>query len=148
MEHSSIDKAITELTKTSSKQAKEKDFNGAIDTFDRVLRLYSQSELFYGRAYVKAIPYFQKAGRYSELNQYCSKKLLPQVNSDVERIFSTKAKSIQDWFVTGVEINIYDKLRLSAKREKISSDEEYYQKAIDRLNIDYDELKRCLKQIN
>lgn len=142
MQHSATDQEISKLTKEASAKAKEKNFDGAIETFEKALNLYQKSELFYGRAYVKAIPYYQKAGRYTELEQYRFGCLIPRIQSDVERVFSDKAKSMQQWFALGVEINVYDKLRLCAKRENVSADEARYKEIIDKLSREYEELKK------
>lgn len=142
MQHSATDQEISKLTKEASAKAKEKNFDGAIETFEKALNLYQKSELFYGRAYIKAIPYYQKAGRYSELEQYCFGFLIPRIQSDVERVFSDKAKSMQQWFALGVEINVYDKLRLCAKRENVSADESRYEEMIDSLSAEYEELEK------
>ena len=141
MQHSATEQEISKLTKEASAKANEKNFDGAIDTFEKALNLYQKSELFYGKAYVKAIPYYQKAGRYSELEQYSLGFLIPRIQSDVARVFSDKTKSMQQWFALGVEINVYDKLRLCAKREKVSADESRYEEMIDNLRREHEELK-------
>jgi len=141
MQHQDIDHEISRLTKASSARAKNKDFNGAITEFDRALLLMSQSGLFYGRKYVKAIPYFQKAGRYSELEEYCDRVLIPLVEKNIEDVFYDKPVVTKEFFLVGVLVNIYDKLQLCAKRERVEGDFEKYGKRLDSLMAEQNTLR-------
>lgn len=141
MQHQDIDHEISRLTKASSARAKNKDFNGAIIEFDKALLLMSQSGLFYGRKYAKAIPYFQKAGRYSEVKNYCDNTVIPLVERNIEEVFYDKPSITRKFFLVGVLVAIYDKLQLCAKHEKVESDFEKYGERLNLLTTEQDTLR-------
>ncbi|WP_305422558.1 hypothetical protein [Photobacterium leiognathi] len=119
--------------KAASALAKEQRFNEAIDVLDS---FYSQGEASRDDL-LKVIPYFQKAGRYSEVEAYCKKVIVPNLKSHNESIFSHKCVEIRDAFFNLALHKMYAKLSLCAKREKIRDEEENYNKLSDDAFIKY-----------
>ncbi|MEF1220959.1 hypothetical protein REH76_24905, partial [Photobacterium damselae] len=80
--------------KTASALAKDKKFNEAIEVLDSFYSrgVASRDDL------IKIIPYFQKAGRYSEVEAYCEKIIVPYLKKDNESVFSHKCVEIQGAF--------------------------------------------------
>ena len=77
--------------------------------------------------YSKIVPYFQKAGRYSEVEAYATSVLIPAVQKDCSQVFIHKPKKIQSAFAHSGASEIFDKLRLCAKREGSLKDELRFQ---------------------
>ncbi|EGR0063737.1 TPA: hypothetical protein I7753_21375 [Vibrio vulnificus] len=113
--------------KTASALAKDKKFNEAIEVLDS---LYSRGKASRDDL-IKVIPYFQKAGRYSEVEAYCEKVIIPNLKKDNESVFSHKCSEIQDAFFNPALHKMYAKLSLCAKREKVKMDEERFGKLSD-----------------
>lgn len=111
-----------ELVKKATSLAKLKKYDEAIHLLNE-LRVNHQilcSE--------KIIPYYQKAGRYSELERYCIEVLIPMEKVFTQGVFSHKCKEIQDAFINLSVYKIYNKLALCAKREKLKTDESKFLK--------------------
>ncbi|ANQ22666.1 hypothetical protein BA893_13780 [Vibrio natriegens] len=106
------------LIKRASAFAREKEFNKAIAVLNEV---YVQGEPDVSTL-IKVIPYFQKAGRYDELQAYCKNILIPQLSISNKNIFSHKCQEIQQAFENLGLHKLYSKLELCAKREKNEHD--------------------------
>lgn len=126
MEHQNIDHEINALIKRASAEAKSRDFVAAIEILKKAYQQTQYSELFYASGFTKIIPYFQKAGRYDEVETFCVTELVPLVRSEVKRVFSRKVPTMQEWFFFINIAPIYDKLRLCAQREGMSEDEQRF----------------------
>lgn len=113
--------------KTASALAKDKKFNEAIEVLDS---FYSRGEASRDDL-IKIIPYFQKAGRYSEVEAYCEKIIVPYLKKDNESVFSHKCIEIQGAFFNLALHKMYAKLSLCAKREKVKIEEEKFRKLSD-----------------
>ncbi|WP_347364628.1 hypothetical protein [Vibrio vulnificus] len=113
--------------KTASALAKDKKFNEAIEVLDS---FYSRGKASRDDL-IKVIPYFQKAGRYSEVEAYCEKVIIPNLKKDNESVFSHKCSEIQDAFFNLALHKMYAKLSLCSKREKVKMDEERFGKLSD-----------------
>ena len=119
------------LVKHATSLAKCKKFDDAIDVLNELYKTDEMSDA----DIIKVIPYYQKSGRYLELESYCEKTLIPLVSRISERTFHHKCKEIQHAFISLSIYKIYNKLELCAKREKMDSDkskfsskaESYYQ---------------------
>ena len=108
---------IHDLVKQASSLAKVKKYNEAINLLNelRITKQVSYSD--------KIIPYYQKAGRYSELEKYCTEVLIPMDSRVAQDTFSHKCKELQHAFISLSVYKIYTKLALCAKREKLKLDE-------------------------
>lgn len=109
---------IYEQVKNATSLAKSKKYDEAILLLNKLYEDYEMSEA----DIIKIIPYYQKAGRYGELENYCERVLIPMVSRANERNFSHKCKEIQHAFISLSLYKIYNKLELCAKREKINFD--------------------------
>lgn len=124
MEHEFIDREISDLMKKSSAEAKKKNFILAIEFSKKALRKIEQSNLLYSHAsYTKVIPYYQKAGLYSEVEKYCLDELVPSIREALKKGMSQRCTEVQEVHFYQYIARIYDKLRLTAKREKNREDE-------------------------
>lgn len=120
-----------EMVKAASALAKGKKFNEAIET---LIEFYQQGD-FTDADLIKVIPYFQKAGRYYELGEFCKLVIIPGLNKVNYETFSHKCKEIQEAFMSLKLHKMYSKLELCAKREEVPLDvlkykelsEDYYQ---------------------
>ena len=107
-----------ELVKHATSLAKSKKYDEAIHVLNELYKTDEVSDA----DIIKVIPYYQKAGRYSELESYCEKTLIPLVSVISERTFHHKCKEIQHAFLSLSIYKMYNKLELCAKREKLDSD--------------------------
>jgi hypothetical protein len=107
-----------ELVKHATSLAKSKKYDEAINLLNE---LYETSEMTDAEI-IKVIPYYQKAGRYGELESYCIETLIPLIIGVNERTFSHKCKEIQHAFISLSVYKVYNKLELCAKREKTDAD--------------------------
>jgi len=83
-----------------------------------------QSNLLYGYAsYTKIIPYYQKAGLYNDVEKYCLDELMPSIREAFKKVMVQRCTEIQEVYFYQYIARIYDKLRLTAKREKHHKDE-------------------------
>jgi len=123
---------VYNLLKETTSLAKSKDFDGAISLLNEIYLSYDVLD----SDVIKIIPYFQKAGRYSELEKYCLEVLIPLVIKINRKIFSDNCKQTQVAFICLSVSKIFNKLVLCAKREKNEDDQfkfyykekEYYKK--------------------
>ncbi|MEJ6122254.1 hypothetical protein MT390_10330 [Vibrio sp. 2-Bac 85] len=111
-----------DLVKQATSLAKLKKYDEAIYLLNelRVNHKISYSE--------KIIPYYQKAGRYNELEKYCIEFLIPMDSRAAQDDFSHKCKELQRAFISLSVYKIYNKLALCAKREKLKTDESKFLK--------------------
>lgn len=109
---------------TASALAREKKFNEAIEL---LMEYYGQS-LPSDAGLIKVVPYFQKAGRYSELDEICRHTIVPKLEEGNQVCFQHKCLEIRSAFMNLKLHQLYKKLALCAKREKLSSDESEYKK--------------------
>ncbi|MEZ9950911.1 hypothetical protein AB4395_00355 [Vibrio splendidus] len=107
-----------ELVKHATSLAKSKKYDEAIDFLNQLYETNDMSD----SDIIKIIPYYQKSGRYGELESYCIETLIPLISSVNERTFLHKCKEIQHAFISLSIYKIYNKLELCAKREKIEAD--------------------------
>ena len=117
---------ISAQLKQATVFAKAKEFNQAIDLLMELLPLMSTQGGFPHSAYTKIIPYFQKAGRYSEVEQFCKTYLFLSIKRECEKTFGHKPCETITAFIHLHTSMIYDKLSLCAKREKLSEDMERF----------------------
>lgn len=124
MQHEKIDYEISELMKVSTVEAKNGNYVQAVGVAKKALNKIKESNLLYGHSsYTKIIPYYQKAGLYSEVEKFCLNELVPDIRLAFQRGMSQKCVEIQDVHFYQCVSKIYDKLRLSVKREKEENDE-------------------------
>jgi len=108
--------------KIASSLAKDNRYNDAITTLDS---FYSKNDASTDEL-IKVIPYYQKAGRYIELNDYCEKVIIPKLKIHNALMFSHKCQEVQNAFLNLALHKMYAKLSLCAKRESLNSDLEMY----------------------
>jgi len=113
---------IYQSIKYASELARKKDFDAAINVMQGVTEEMSNTSGHSIQHFVKIIPYFQKAGRYSELQDYCSRSLLPAVGNAARMSFSHTNQAMVDAFSSLYKSKIYGKLHLAAIREKKEHD--------------------------
>jgi hypothetical protein len=124
MQHDEIDFEIKTLMKEATAEAKNKNFNQAILIIKEALSKIKKSKLLYSHgSYTKIIPYYQKAGSYAKVEKYCIEHLIPDVTKAIKKGMKHRCVEIQDVYVHLYIEQIYDKLRLSAKRERNVTDE-------------------------
>jgi len=117
---------ISTQLKQATVFAKEKEFNQAIDLLIEILPLMATQGGFPHSAYTKIIPYFQKAGRYSEVEQFCKTYLFVSIKRECEKTFGHQPRETITAFIHLHTSMIYDKLLLCAKREKLKEDMERF----------------------
>jgi|TARA_Y100000592_G_scaffold86205_1_gene139221 hypothetical protein len=108
--------------KHASGLARLNDFNAAILVMQGVVTELSKTSGSSIQHFVKVVPYFQKAGRYSELQEYCTDSLIPAVRNAAKLSFSHTNQAIIDAFSSLYTSKIYEKLQLAATREKCKAD--------------------------
>lgn len=127
MEHKTIDHEISELMKAATAKSKENQYSEAVDILKIALSKIAKSTLLYSPSdYTKIIPYFQKAERYQEAEQFCLDQLIPDTISAVKRGMSQRCKEVQALHSLQYKAAIYDKLILIAKRESRPLEEKKY----------------------
>lgn len=126
MKVSKEDSKVFQDVKKASGYAREKKFNAAIKILDRIIMRLRRYELDHSSVCIKVIPYFQKAGRYEELESYALKTILPALERRAELTFRHKPKLMQSVFYSLQVSRVYDKLRLAAQRERRQSDFERF----------------------
>ncbi|WP_417699025.1 hypothetical protein [Pseudoalteromonas lipolytica] len=122
--------------KLATSKAKEGLFDEAIE----VLLLAYQSGISSEADTLKILPYYQKAGRYNELERLCQEYFIPQLEQLNHSAFSHKCEEIQKSFLSLKLHKLYAKLALCAKRENHTEDEkrfisisQYYYRAYEEL---------------
>lgn len=126
MEISELTQKVFNLTKQATSYAKAKDFDKAIEILDQLISDLDKYELDHSSLLIKIIPYFQKAGKYSEVERYVLSRVLPILEKTKQKAFQHKSDMTQLAFIELYLYRIYDKLRLCAKREKQSADEQRF----------------------
>ena len=124
MQHDAIDFEISNLMRKATAEAKNQNFKQAIFITQEALHKIKKSKLLYSHSsYTKIISYYQKAGFYSKLEKYCIEHLIPDVTKAVKKGMNHRCVEIQNIYVHLYIEQIYDKLRLAAKRENNITDE-------------------------
>lgn len=118
---------INESKKRATSLAKEGKYDEAIALLKKIVPGMAKIGGFGNGGYTKVIPYFQKVGRYQDGIDYSINTLIPAVEKDCSIAFSHKCKEIQKAFTHLGTSQIYDKLRLCAKREKKKDEEVLYE---------------------
>lgn len=118
---------IYEATRKATSLAKSGDFDASIDLLKSTVIKMQAVGGYSNNGYTKIIPYFQKSGRYDEAIEYSLAFLIPAVKADCKISFRQKCDEIQEAFVEMSKYQIFDKLRLNAKREGITDDEEKFE---------------------
>jgi hypothetical protein len=135
------DTEISNELKTSSALAKEKKFDDAIVSLKGTLqKMFLSGTNYPSNTYAKIIPYFQKAGRYSEVEIFSVEYLIPKVEIKAQQSFSHKSIVIQSAFGALYVSDIYKKMALCAKREKLKSDESRFNNLTQEYKTKYAEL--------
>lgn len=125
------DEKVDLLLKSASASAKENEFDAAISTMQKALENMWVSDVTFSPANIaKIIPYFQKAGRYSDGVAFADKYLIPKLVEGYNEAGSTDRALICLYVA-----KVHEKLALNAKREKIKEDETFFSnKAAEMLN--------------
>nr|BAM75715.1 hypothetical protein [uncultured microorganism] len=135
------DREISDALKKSSALAKENKFDDAIELLKETLpKMFSAGTSYPGDTYAKIIPYFQKAGHYLEIEAFSIKYLIPEVELKAKKNFSHKSIEIQNAFGSLYVSDIYKKMALCAKREKLKSDESRFNDLTQEYKTKYSEL--------
>lgn len=108
--------------KAATAKAKEGLFDEAITILIQLYKNGIQSDA----DVLKVLPYYQKAGRYRELESVCQTLLIPQLENLNQSNFSHKCKEIQKSFLSLKLYKLYSKLALCAERENLIKDEIKY----------------------
>lgn len=117
---------INESTKVATSLAKEGKFDEAIDLLKKIILEMPKVGGFSKSNYTKIIPYFQKSNRYYDGISYSEDNIIFAIEADCRKTFGHKCKEIQQAFHSIGISEVYDKLRLCAKREGIIDDETKY----------------------
>ena len=148
MQHEKIDQEISELMKEATAAAKSKNYTRAVKLVEAALSKIQKSNLLYSHAsYTKIIPYYQKAGLYSEVESYCLNYLVPSIRAAFKKGMSQRCKEIQAVHFYQNIAKIYDKLRLAAKREKEIDDEARFLKEYEFYENKWKELKPVAEKL-
>lgn len=138
---------VSDDLKASSALAREKKFDDAIELLKRALeKIFLSATGYSGDTYAKIISYFQKAGRYAEIELFSVGYLIPQVEVKAQRSFSHKSIEIQNAFGALYTSDIYRKMALCAKREKCKHDESRYSNLSQEYQFKYSELLKLGEQ--
>lgn len=113
---------ISSGLKQATALAKEKKFDLAIELLMKLLPAMAIQGGFPHSAYTKIVPYFQKAGRYAEVEEYCNNFLFTLIKKECKNTFGHQSSETINAFINLHSSMVYDKLRLCAKREKQSAD--------------------------
>jgi hypothetical protein len=117
---------IYEATRKATSLAKSGDLDASIELLKSTIERMKTVGGYTNNGYTKIIPYFQKAGRYEDAIDYCLSHLIPAVKADCRITFRQKCEEIQEAFIELSKHQIYDKLRLNAKRESLVDDEQRF----------------------
>lgn len=131
---------IREATKRATSLVKEGKFDDAVEQLKLVVPEMAKVGGFARGGYTKVIPYFQKAGRYQESIEFSERVIIPAIEEDCLKAFNHKCREVQQAFQSLGMSEVYDKLRLCAKREKIPSDESKYEQLSIEAHERYTEL--------
>ena len=96
MQHEPIDHEISDLMKKATASVREENHDLAVNFVNEALNKIKLSKLLYSHAdYTKIIPYYQKAGRYSEVERLCLDKLVPSIRGALQKAMSQRCQEIQ-----------------------------------------------------
>lgn len=137
---------VNKQLKIATSLAKEKRYDEAIKLLQDIIPQMGKIGGYSHSSYTKIIPYFQKAGRYSEVEEYCKSDLFAAVVSDCRGVFGHQSEETIKAFIHLFTCKIYDKLRLCAQREndlgsKLRFEDterhhyEVYEKWLDKQNL-------------
>lgn len=115
---------ITNRDKLKLATMKAKD--GLFDEAIEILLLAYQSGISSEADILKVLPYYQKAGRYNELEKVCNEDFIPQLEQLNHSTFSHKCEEIQKSFLSLKLHKLYAKLALCAERENQTKDEKRF----------------------
>lgn len=148
MQHEKLDFEISELMKEASAKVREKSFTEAILLVKEGLDKTKDSSLLYSHAsYTKVIPYFQKAGRYSEAEPFCVDILIPLIRVAIKKGMNQRCAETQEVHFFQYIAKLYDKLKLIAKREGKAQDKERFTKEYNFYQNKWNELQTKASQI-
>lgn len=134
---------ISQLQKEATAYKKKGNIKKAINLLKKSLKLIQKSSVGFDHySFTKIIPYMQLAGKYSKLETFIYKKIIPIMKINNQAAFSHQNKQIQDAYFNLKLSYIYDKMRLCAQREGNLTDkvkfsnlsEESYNTYIELLN--------------
>tara|TARA_R110002012_G_scaffold309334_1_gene516289 strand:- start:26 stop:463 length:438 start_codon:yes stop_codon:yes gene_type:complete len=108
---------MNEQLKIATSLAKEKRFDEAIELLQTIIPQMGQIGGYSHSSYTKIIPYFQKAGKYFEVEEYCKGDLFAAVVTDCRNVLGHQPEETINAFIHLFTCKIYDKLRLCAQRE-------------------------------
>jgi hypothetical protein len=95
MDHGAVDDEIHRLLKQATQQHKDGNTDVAIETIQEALIIIPNSSLAYpASTFSKIIPYFQKAGRYSEAEPFCIDIIIPLINKTINIGFKGKPLAV------------------------------------------------------
>lgn len=128
------------LNKKATILARAGNYNEAISLLKEAVSEMARTGGYSNGGYTKIIPYFQKAGKYQEGVDYSLGTLIPAVKNDCAIAYSHKCREIKESFTNHSISQIYDKLRLCAKREGNIEDEVFYAKLSEGAWREYERL--------
>ncbi|MBB1411765.1 hypothetical protein [Pseudoalteromonas sp. SG44-17] len=108
------------------KFATTKAKDGLFDEAIEILLFTYQSGISSDADILKILPYYQKAGRYNELEKLCQEQFIPQLEQLNHSTFSHKCEEIQKSFLSLKLYKLYAKLALCAERENQTMDEKRF----------------------
>lgn len=114
-----IDEESAELLREAARLKGEKDWNGAIEALKK-------ADARTGTVGVRLPLYLQQAGRFEEA-MAAFNKLLSEIELQVVKDFSHHPERFWDGFSYFPRSNIYDKMRLACKRQKLPEEAEKYE---------------------
>lgn len=130
MDHGAVDHEIHKLLKQATQQHKDGNTDVAIETIQKALIIIPNSSLVYpASTFTKIIPYFQKAGRYSEAEPFCINTIIPLINKTINIGFQGKPLATLEASFNQMLSQVCDKLALVARREGIEEDRKKFIKA-------------------
>jgi hypothetical protein len=148
MQHEPIDYEISELMKKATASVKENKPDLAINFVNEALNQIKLSKLLYSSVnYTKIIPYYQKAGRYSEVELFCLDKLVPSVRGALQQAMSQRCQEIQEVHFYQYLSRIYDKLRMVAQRDNKLDDKARFIKEYNFYEAKWRELQPLAQKI-
>lgn len=117
---------IEQDLKQATELAKGGNYLEATDLLKRSVSVMAKTKGCSHQSFCKIVPYFQKAGLYSEAESFCTNQLFEAIEESCLISFSQRNYETKQAFVHLYKAMVFDKLRLNAKREKCSDDEERF----------------------
>ncbi|MBA6411152.1 hypothetical protein H4J63_17930 [Pseudoalteromonas sp. 5Ae-yellow] len=103
--------------KIATSLAKGKRFDEAIEVLQAIIPKMGKTGGYSHSSYTKIIPYFQKAGRYLEVEEYCKSDLFEAVVTDCRNVLGHQPEETIIAFINLFTCKIFDKLRFCAQKE-------------------------------